>query len=62
MKDLWLPAGPEGLTPEWLTDIFRANALLTTEAVVGFQQEIIGQEQGFTGVIVRVSLEYTRPE
>jgi thiamine kinase-like enzyme len=57
-----LPAGPQEITSEWFTTIFRENAILTSGAVVGIQTDIIGQERGFTGVIVRVRLQYTGRE
>lgn len=62
MNQLFLPDGPEEITPEWFTTIFRANAILTSEAVVGLHTEIIGQDQGFTGVVARVLLQYTNHE
>ncbi|MDQ2902238.1 MAG: ecdysteroid 22-kinase family protein [Chloroflexota bacterium] len=59
MSQLALPDGPEEITPEWFTVVFREDTIITTGAVVGVQTEIIGQEQGFTGVIARVHLQYT---
>lgn len=62
MHQVSFPHGPEELTPEWFTAIFRANTLLISEAVIGLQREVIGQDRGFTGVIVRVFLQYTHHE
>lgn len=59
MSQQFLPGGPEEMTSEWFTTVFRENAILTDGAVVGVQTEIIGQDQGFTGVIARVQLQYT---
>jgi aminoglycoside/choline kinase family phosphotransferase len=39
--------------------MFRENSILTDGAVVGVQIDIIGQDRGFTGVIVRVRLQYS---
>ena len=58
MSQRSLPDGPEEITAEWFTDIFRECALLTSGVVVGVQTDIIGQDRGFTGVIVRVQLQY----
>jgi thiamine kinase-like enzyme len=58
MSQPFLPSGPEEMNPEWFTTIFRENTILTDGAVVGLQTDIIGQDRGFTGVIVRVRLQY----
>lgn len=58
MNQHFLPGGPEEMTPEWFTAVFRENTILTDGAVVGVQTEIIGQDRGFTGVIARVRLQY----
>ncbi|MFL5699646.1 MAG: oxidoreductase family protein [Ktedonobacteraceae bacterium] len=57
-----LPSGPEELTPEWLTAVFRENTILTSGVVIGVQTEVIGQDRGFTGVITRVQLQYSSNE
>jgi len=56
-----LPVGPEEVTPEWLTDIFRENKIITSE-VVDANIDIIGQDWGFTGVMTRVQLQYASRE
>lgn len=56
-----MPVGPEELTPEWLTDIFRENKIITSE-VVDANIDIIGQDWGFTGVMTRVQLQYASRE
>jgi thiamine kinase-like enzyme len=61
MNQPFLPRGPEELTPLWFTTVFRENVILTAGEVVRVQTEIIGQDQGFTGVIARVRLQYTQP-
>jgi hypothetical protein len=62
MSQRFLPAGPEEITPEWLTTVFRENAIITSGAVKSVQAEIIGQDRGFTGVIVRVRLQFAGSE
>ncbi|HZO73173.1 MAG TPA: phosphotransferase [Ktedonobacteraceae bacterium] len=62
MRQLPLPGKLEEITPEWLTAIFRENALLTSQAVVAIQTDIIGQDRGFTGVIACVQLQYSDHE
>jgi thiamine kinase-like enzyme len=58
MSQRFLPDGPEKITSEWLTSVFRENSIITSGTVVGVQTEIIGQDRGFTGVIARVRLQY----
>jgi hypothetical protein len=50
-----IPAGPEGLTPEWLA------AALRQPEVAAAEWELVGESYGFTGVIARVQLEGRRP-
>ncbi|MGH2494434.1 MAG: oxidoreductase family protein [Ktedonobacteraceae bacterium] len=61
MNLLSLPIGPEEVTPEWLTAIFRENKFITSE-VVDANIDIIGQDWGFTGVMARVRLQYASRE
>lgn len=58
MSQPFLPRGPEEMTPEWFTKVFRENAILTSGEVVNVETKIIGQDQGFTGVIARMRLQY----
>ncbi len=58
MSQRSLPGGPEEITPEWFTTIFHENSIITSGEVVGVQTDLIGQDQGFTGVIARVRLQY----
>jgi aminoglycoside/choline kinase family phosphotransferase len=62
MSQLSIPGGPEELTPEWFTAVFRENTIITSGAVVGMHTDIIGQDWGFTGVIARVQLQYADRE
>lgn len=58
MSQQFLPGGPEEMTSEWFTTIFRENTILTSGEVVDVQTGIIGQDHGFTRVIARVRLQY----
>ncbi len=62
MSQLSLPDGPEEITPEWFTTVFRENASIISGAVVGVQTAIIGQDRGFTGVVAHVQLQYADHE
>lgn len=53
-----LPETPDGLTPEWLMEALTRSGVLAGERVVGARSERVGQEYGFTGVVVRVELDY----
>ncbi|GCE07247.1 phosphotransferase [Dictyobacter aurantiacus] len=55
---LSLPGSLHDVTPDWLTGIFRANAILPTGSVESIETSIIGEERGFTGVVARVQLQY----
>ncbi len=54
-----VPDTPAGLTPEWLTAALRASGLLRSGHVEDVRQQRVGQDYGFTGVIVRLELDYT---
>jgi aminoglycoside phosphotransferase (APT) family kinase protein len=58
MSALPLPATPDEITPVWLTAALREGGLLTGAAVSQASWEIIGEEQGFTGVVARIQLQY----
>lgn len=62
MSQLSIPDGPEEITPEWFTTVFRENTIITSGTVVGVQTDIIGQDWGFTGVIAHVQLQYADHE
>lgn len=54
-----LPGSPEEITPAWLSAVLQESTVLTSQAVVALQTDIIGQDRGFTGVIVRVHPQYS---
>jgi hypothetical protein len=56
-----IPASPEELTAEWLTDVLRSGGHLEDSAVVtSFEAERIGEGEGFVGLIARLRLRYDR--
>ena len=57
-----IPAGPHELTPEALTSMLRESGVLREANVTAFDTEILGEGQGFLGVIARMCLELDRPE
>jgi hypothetical protein len=57
-----IPAGPEELTAEWLTEALRSSGVLKSASVTGIQSTPIGEGSGFIGQLAQVALEYDRPE
>ena len=55
-----VPETPEDLTPEWLTAALTASGVLTSNRVLAARWERVGAEFGFTGVVVRIELDYER--
>ncbi|MEN8182277.1 MAG: hypothetical protein ABFS46_07040, partial [Myxococcota bacterium] len=56
-----IPAGPEGLTAEWLTQALRSGGALRRAAVVSFEASpVFGQ--GLFGQLARLRLEYDAEE
>jgi Phosphotransferase enzyme family len=53
-----IPAGPEDLTPEWLTAALREADLLGSGHVAEVEWQRIGAEYGFTGLVGRADLRY----
>ena len=62
MADLTIPAGPEALTPEWLTQALRETGTITKSAVTSFDAVPIGEGVGFMGQLAKVQLQYDAPE
>jgi aminoglycoside/choline kinase family phosphotransferase len=58
MPDLTIPAGPQDLTPEWLTDALRVGGVISGLKVTSLVKEVLGEGAGFMGQLVRVRLEY----
>ena len=62
MKTMTIPAGPEALTAEWLTDALRSSGVITTSRVVSFDAPRIGEGSGFIGQLAQVALRYDAAE
>jgi hypothetical protein len=62
MKTLTIPAGPEALSAEWLTDALRSTGIIQTAKVTSFETEVIGEGSGFIGQLARVKLHYDAAE
>jgi aminoglycoside/choline kinase family phosphotransferase len=58
MPDLTIPAGPNDLSPEWLTDALRAGGVISGSKVTAIEKEILGEGAGFMGQLARVKLQY----
>lgn len=58
MTNLKIPAAPEAITPEWLTQALCSKGTITNATVKSFDLEKIGEGQGFTGRIARFRLDY----
>lgn len=53
------PTTLDGFTNEWLTQALRASGALDTDtSVTGSQQQILGEGEGFMGVLARLTLTY----
>ena len=63
MADLKIPAGPQELTAEWLTQALRQTATIRQAAVRSFDMEPdIAAGTGFMGQLAQVTLHYDLPE
>lgn len=60
MTELAIPAGPDEITPEWLTQALRSTGTITRANIVGVQSNAIGQ-QGLVGQVFRLTFEYDAP-
>lgn len=62
MTELTIPAGPDEITPQWLTQVLRSTRTVTHTNIMDCQSERLGEGQGFVGQIYRFTLEYDTPE
>ncbi len=62
MKTMDIPAGPDQLSAEWLTDALRRNGAIAEASVAAFDPQVIAAGTGFIGQLARVSLAYDRDE
>ncbi|MGH2560134.1 MAG: aminoglycoside phosphotransferase family protein [Thermomicrobiales bacterium] len=53
-----IPTTPDDLTPTWLEHALRESGALPAGTVSGLHWHVIGQEFGFTGVVVRLHPTY----
>jgi hypothetical protein len=57
-----IPAGPQELTPDWLSAALRGSGAIREASVTEFKASIIGAGAGFMGQLAQVSLTYDRHE
>ena len=62
MEKLKIPAGPQELTPQWLTHALRQTGTITSAAVTSFDSEIIAEGVGLIGQLARLTPHYDRAE
>ena len=53
-----IPSAPHVLTSEWLTYALRETGTINQAKVKSFEATTLGDEQGITGQLVRLSLSY----
>jgi hypothetical protein len=57
-----IPASPEELSCDWLTNALREGGVLREARVAAVEQEVLGVGEGFMGRVVRLHLDLDRPE
>lgn len=62
MKTMTIPAGPQELTPEWLTDALRSTGTIGKAAVASIDVKVIAEGSGFIGQLALVRLAYDANE
>ena len=62
MTSLNIPAGPEEITPEWLTLALRETGIITNATVSSVSLDTTVVSHGFAGQIVRVGVTYNFSE
>ncbi|KKL87345.1 hypothetical protein LCGC14_1935660, partial [marine sediment metagenome] len=58
MTKLKIPAGPQEITPQWLTLALRQTGTITDATVESFESTAIGEGAGFMGQLAQVALLY----
>ncbi|MCY3648006.1 MAG: phosphotransferase [Chloroflexi bacterium] len=61
MSDLPIPLSAGDFTPDWLTAALRSNGTIEDERVVSVEAIPMGEEFGFLGSLLRLSLTYDQP-
>ncbi|MCG6912189.1 MAG: phosphotransferase [Deltaproteobacteria bacterium] len=57
-----IPNTIEEMTPEWLTESLTGSGVINGNAVRAVESEIIGSEQGYMGILARLSLTYEKAD
>ena len=57
-----IPVHPEEVTSSWLTEALRSTQTIGQARVKSFKMQPIGMEQGFSGELVRLDLDYSKAE
>lgn len=57
-----IPNTIEEITPEWLTGALNSSGVLNGNSVRTLKSNIIGSEQGYMGILARLSIEYDQPD
>ncbi len=60
MMKRFIPEHLDELTPEWFTGVLRERGILDQERVTSARREVLGDGEGFLGVIARMTLDYDR--
>ena len=61
-EKLEIPASPEAITREWLTDALRSSGAVENASVTSFDAEIVGAGSGFLGILAKLDLQYDAVE
>lgn len=56
----FIPEHLDELTPEWLTQVLSERGILASASVESVSREMLGDGEGFLGVIARMTLQYDR--
>lgn len=57
-----IPAGPQELTPEWLTSALRQGGKAADASITSFKAAALADNMGFYGQLVRLTLQYGADE
>ena len=57
-----IPAGLEGVTPEWLTAALRSTGKIADSAVASIDAAGLTEGRGFAGALARLRVRYIEPE
>jgi hypothetical protein len=57
-----IPVDPEALTATWLPEALRQTGVIKNGSVISLDAKALGGDKGFTGRLVRLSLDYNMTE